>query len=132
MKKLRGDRVNWTKEMRERMSKQYIGKGNPMYGKATWNKGKKLPQLSGKNNSNWKGGRFILQGYIHNSVNGVEIEEHRRVMEEYLGRKLKSSEIVHHINHNKIDNRIENLMIVTRSEHVRIHPGWKNKEIISI
>ncbi len=46
---------------------------------------------------------------------------HRRVMEEHIGRPLRSDEIVHHIDRNRHNNAIENLQIVTAEEHARIH-----------
>ena len=60
--------------------------------------------------------------YPTRQVNKLQIREHRFVMEQYIGRKLKISELVHHINGNKHDNRIENLKIVSRSEHKKEHP----------
>lgn len=42
-------------------------------------------------------------------------------MEQYIGRKLTKDEIVHHINGIKNDNRIENLQIMTRTEHIYLH-----------
>ena len=47
--------------------------------------------------------------------------EHRIVMERLIGRFLNESEVVHHINHNRSDNRIENLKLMKRSDHCSFH-----------
>ncbi len=54
-------------------------------------------------------------------VNGKKIDEHRYIMETFLGRKLEYNETIHHINGNKRDNRLENLEILNRREHTLIH-----------
>lgn len=46
---------------------------------------------------------------------------HRVVMETILGRPLKRKEHVHHIDKNRGNNSVENLQLMTISEHIRLH-----------
>lgn len=53
---------------------------------------------------------------------------HDVIMEEHIGRRLRPDECVHHINHDPSDNRIENLLLMTRSEHSKLHAKERRKQ----
>lgn len=89
-------------------------------------------------NGNWKGGEitrsdgYILVriGYITRNKKGARYKlKHRIVMEEFLKRPLLRSEVIHHKNGIKNDNRIENLEVTSQSKHAKEHfiEFYKNK-----
>jgi hypothetical protein len=82
----------------------------------------------GKNNGMFRGGRNKTStGYIDILVDADKYKrEHRLVMERFLGRELGRDEVVHHMNGDITDNRIENLKLFANSkEHSQYH--WDNK-----
>jgi hypothetical protein len=110
------------------------GENNPMHGRGLV--GENNP-MHGKRNHlapRWKGGRKIRKdGYTlvvapdehpypaYTKPSGLKyILEHRYAMEQHLGRYLEPQEVIHHINNNPRDNRIENLRLYSsQSEHIK-------------
>jgi predicted MarR family transcription regulator len=76
-----------------------------------------------------------VRPYRHTRRNGVSIDNHRLLWEQTNGPIPKGS-VVHHVNHDKRDNRIENLALMTRQEHSahhnQIYPLVKTCEVCGI
>lgn len=88
---------------------------------------KKGHATNGKNSPNYKGEQNAGQCYKclvrrHHKYADKRgrVKKHRYEMELHIGRYLKPTEDVHHINGIRDDNRIENLQVLLHSEHSRI------------
>lgn len=101
----------------------------------------------GEKNASWKGGRRINEnGYVEIYMptypkakpNGY-VYEHIYIAEQMLGRPLKSygmkderTEVVHHLNGIKTDNRIDNLLVLEVNEHHRLHSATTKEAVDSV
>lgn len=117
--------------------------------RVSWNKGKQLSEEHrlkisqanlGKKSHRWKGGRTIEQtGYAviyrpdhpGKKVRKNYVYEHRYVMEKYLGRSLNKGEEIHHIDGDRQNNNIDNLILFeSKSAHLKYHwtlPNYKGR-----
>ncbi len=71
-------------------------------------------------NDNWK-------GYVY---------EHIFIAEKMIGRPLRDEEVVHHLDGDRANNRVENLLVLEKSQHSKLHtwinagaPGLKDLEM---
>ena len=85
----------------------------------------------GENASNWRGGRTPYNVIF---INGIQMPEHRYIWEQAYG-KLPEGWVIHHLNGEKKDNRIENLMAMPRGRHWSDHSlatRLRNKQVTTI
>jgi len=114
-----------SKKSKELMSKKAIGR---IFSASTR---KKLSDKKiGRNNNRWLGGKQIMSNdyvaiYSPNHPNKSvrnSVFEHRLVMEKHIGRYLKKAEVVHHIDRNRSNNKLSNLMLFPNSSaHIKFH-----------
>lgn len=86
----------------------------------------------------WKVEKIVSKGDYNyavvkshpNATKHGYVLHHRIIIENNLGRLLNSNEVVHHINGNKKDNRIENLELHDNREHVRSHGLLKGLKMV--
>jgi len=96
-----------------------------------------------ENNPAWKGGviinstgyRMILKPEHPRCSKTGYVLEHVLVVEEYISRisggpfYIEEPWVIHHINRNKLDNRLENLQMMTRTEHATVTNAIHKEEI---
>ena len=98
------------------------------YRASTETKLKQSRAKSGSNHPKWKGGSIKKNGRIalHLPTSSMAMKDgyvyrYRKIMSDHIGRDLKHDEIVHHVNGDGSDDRIQNLRMMKSSEHARLH-----------
>jgi hypothetical protein len=90
-------------------------------------KGPVNPNYKGRWIEKRTGYRFVRPDLLDEETRALippgkrEIPEHRAVMAKMIGRWPTSREHVHHINGDKLDNRLENLTLMDWAAHSREH-----------
>lgn len=57
--------------------------------------------------------------YIYSKIPGHT--EHRDIAERLVGRKLQTNEVVHHLDENPRNNEVQNLLVIDRRTHGKLH-----------
>jgi hypothetical protein len=76
--------------------------------------------------SPWRTGKGMHSGRpIEGFAKGSPVYTHRKVVEKNRGRTLGKNEIVHHVDFDKFNNAISNLVVMSRSQHRKAHSSFE-------
>lgn len=111
-------------KLSEAMKGRFAGENNPMYGVHRF--GQSSPGYKGGIKEH-EGYRLILsRDHPYCNKDGY-VYEHRLIMEAYLGRYLRPDEDVNHIDGDRSNNKIENLEVMSHSEHAAFHQAVRRE-----
>lgn len=106
------------------VKRHHHNRGIPTFKKGHMNRGPGNGKWNGGVVRNVRGYRLIYQpNHPHAQQPNGYVLEHRLIAEQILGRLLTAEEEVHHINGHRSDNRPNNLTVLTRPDHLRLHRG---------
>lgn len=71
--------------------------------------------------------KVYVPDHPHATADGY-VAKHTLVMERSIGRYLSADEVVHHINHIRDDNRLENILLMTKHDHQALHMRERHEE----
>lgn len=71
--------------------------------------------------------KVYVPDHPHATADGY-VMKYTLVMERHIGRLLNEDEVVHHVNHVRNDNRLENLRLMTKHEHQSLHMRERHAE----
>ena len=75
-------------------------------------------------------GNGVTNKYIHYSQNEIYRHEHRKIAEEILLRRLTFNEVIHHLDGNPKNNSLNNLILLSRHMHVKLHNYLGDQRVI--
>ncbi|MEA2036126.1 MAG: HNH endonuclease [Nanoarchaeota archaeon] len=126
-------RPPFSKEWRDNLSKARKGKKFSEIHKRRISASQK-----GDKGNNWQGGKtenrkklsfnWVKYPKHPESNNSGFVRRYRYVMEQHIGRYLNPGEVVHHINEDPTDDRLENLMLFpNQGSHASFHAKFRNQ-----
>lgn len=108
-----------TEEELDELMRQYRAskakKPKPMRSTVVKPRKKAIPWAIGEERVNSKGHVYIKLN------NGKVMAKHRAIMQEYIGRSLIQFEVVHHVDGDKLNNGLDNLVVIPACLHNMVH-----------